>query len=144
MSPHATKHILEADYYDNEALEELTARFGSANIEEEYITDFTTSPVSSGSSLSYRSDSSSPNSSLSGYSTPGSECSSCTCERYGITRKGERVKLDCGGVRCGGYPNDESSDCSSGSEDEDEEYEYEYQAASTSPASSRRHGIIGR
>ncbi|UPL01644.1 hypothetical protein LCI18_012578 [Fusarium solani-melongenae] len=144
MSPHATKHILEADYYDNEALEELTARFGSTNIEEEYITDFTTSPISSGSSLSYRSDSSSPNSSLSGYSTPGSECSTCTCERFGITRKGERVKLDCGGVRCGGYANDESSDCSSGSESEDEEYEYEYQAASTSPASSRRHGIVGR
>ncbi|EEU45131.1 uncharacterized protein NECHADRAFT_61239 [Fusarium vanettenii 77-13-4] len=144
MSPHATKHILEADYYENEALEELTARFGSTNIEEEYITDFTTSPISSGSSLSYRSDSSSPNSSLSGYSTPGSECSTCTCERYGITRKGERVKLDCGGVRCGGYANDESSECSSGSESEDEEYEYEYQATEASPASSRRHGIIGR
>ncbi|KAM5375570.1 hypothetical protein ACJA88_007465 [Fusarium oxysporum] len=136
MSPHATKHILDASYYDNEELEELADRFGSANIEDEFITDFSTSPISSsGSSLSYRSDSSSPNSSLSGYSTPGSDVSSCTCERYGITRKGERVKLDCGGSRCG-YDDDSDSICSSGSEDE---YEYE---ASVSRTSSRRHGVV--
>ncbi|KAF5669540.1 GTP-binding protein [Fusarium circinatum] len=136
MSPHATKHILDASYYDNEELEELADRFGSANIEDEFITDFSTSPISSsGSSLSYRSDSSSPNSSLSGYSTPGSDVSSCTCERYGITRKGERVKLDCGGSRCG-YDDDSDSICSSGSEDE---YEYE---ASVSHTSSRRHGVV--
>ena len=119
MSPHATKNILNADYCDDD-IEELTARFGSAGIEEEeFITDFANSPVSSsGSSLSYRSDSSSPSSSLSGYSTPASDCSSCTCERYGITRKGDRVKIDCGGSRCG-Y-SDDSSSCSSG--DEEEEY----------------------
>jgi hypothetical protein len=65
------------------------------------------SPTSS--SLSFSSGSSSPlgptssskQSSLSGYSTPDSECSGCTCERYGITRKGERMRLDCGGARCG-------------------------------------------
>ena len=45
-------------------------------------------------------------------------------ERYGITRKGDRVKLDCGGARCG-----DSSDCSSDSEYEEEEYE------------SRRHAV---
>lgn len=137
MSPHATKHILDASYYDNEELEELADRFGSANIEDEFITDFSTSPISSsGSSLSYRSDSSSPNSSLSGYSTPGSDVSSCTCERYGITRKGERVKLDCGGSRCG-YDDDSDSICSSGSEDE-----YEYEEGSVSRTSSRRHGVV--
>jgi len=86
------------------------------------------SPLSSdGSDLSYRSDSSSPNSSLSGYSTPSSDCSSCTCERYGITRKGERVRLDCGGKHCS-Y--DES--CSSS----DSEVEF--------AGSTRRNGIIVR
>lgn len=131
MSPHATKHILESDYYDNEELEELTARFGSAGLED-VLTDFSTSPVSSnGSSLSYRSDSSSPSSSVSGYSTPSSDCSSCTCERYGITRKGERVKIDCGGARCG-YDQDSSSCASDASDDE-------YEA---SPADARRNGII--
>jgi hypothetical protein len=53
----------------------------------------------------------------------------CTCERYGITRKGDRVKLDCGGTRCR-YSDDSS--CSSGSEEE-----YEAQ-------SSRRQGIVVR
>ncbi|KHN96999.1 GTP-binding protein EsdC [Metarhizium album ARSEF 1941] len=136
MSPHATKHILDSDYYDNYEIEELSARFGSAGIDDEdIITDFGTSPVSSnGSSLSYRSDSSSPSSSLSGYSTPGSDCSSCTCERYGITRRGERVKLDCGGSKCG-Y-GDDSSDCSSYiSEDEEDEVHY-------SRGHSCRHGIV--
>ncbi|KAI1104735.1 hypothetical protein F4804DRAFT_306152 [Jackrogersella minutella] len=131
MSPHATRHILDVDYCDDEAIEELTYRFGSAGFEEEdVVSDFASSPISSsGSSLSYRSDSSSPNSSLSGYSTPSSECSNCTCERYGITRKGDRVKIDCGGARCG-YSDDESV-CSSG----DEEYV---------PRNSRRNGIVVR
>jgi hypothetical protein len=130
MSPHATRHILDADYCDEEAMEELTARFGSAGIDEdELITDFSSSPVSStGSSLSYRSDSSSPSSSLSGYSTPSSDCTTCTCERYGITRKGDRVKIDCGGARCG-Y-GDSSSDC-----DSEEDYEQ---------STSRRHAVVVR
>jgi len=131
VSPKAARHILDTDYCDEDTIEELTARFGSAGIDEdEFITDFSASPVSSvGSSVSYRSDSSSPNSSLSGYSTPASDCSSCTCERYGITRKGDRVKIDCGGSRCG-YSDEESS-CSS---DEDDYVSH----------SSRRNGIIVR
>jgi hypothetical protein len=131
MSPHATKHILNADYYENGELDELTMRFGSAGLDDEdVITDFSNSPASSstGSSLSYRSDSSSPSSSLSGYSTPNSDCSSCTCERYGITRKGERVRLDCGGSRCS------FEDSCSSSEDETEYVE----------RSSRRNGIVVR
>ena len=134
MSPHATQHILNAEYYDDDdEIHELTARFGSAGFDDDVITDFSTSPVSSGSSLSYRSDSSSPNSSMSGYSTPGSDCSSCTCERYGITRKGERVKLDCGGSRC---CHDDSSDCSSIISESEEEEEY------VSAHRGRRQGII--
>ncbi|KAI0024289.1 hypothetical protein F4780DRAFT_657188 [Xylariomycetidae sp. FL0641] len=138
MSPHATRHILDADYCDDETIDELTARFGSAGIDEDdIITDFSTSPVSSsGSSLSYRSDSSSPSSSLSGYSTPASDCSNCTCERYGITRKGDRVKIDCGGARCG-Y-SDEDSSCASASDSESEEEEAYVER------SSRRHGIVVR
>ncbi|KAI8945499.1 GTP-binding protein EsdC [Xylaria longipes] len=133
MSPHATRNILDADYYGDEQIEELTARFGSADLDEDdYITDFSTSPVSSsGSSLSYRSDSSSPSSSLSGYSTPASDYSSCTCERYGITRKGDRIKIDCGGSRCG-YSEEDSS-CESSADEE------EYVSRS-----SRRNGIVVR
>jgi hypothetical protein len=138
ITPHATRHILDQDYVDEEAIEELTARFGSADLDEEVYYDedvviptgsdlSSGSPVSSsGSSLSFRS---SPNSSVSGYSTPSSDCSSCTCERYGITRKGERVRIDCGGTRCG-YSDEDS--CSSAGE---EEYV---------PTTSRRNGIVVR
>jgi hypothetical protein len=128
VAPHATKYILEADY-SGPTVEELTSRFSAATMDEDEY-DLSASPPSSvGSSLSSRSDSSSPSSasSLSGYSTPGSDC--CTCERYGITRAGDRVKLDCGGSRCG-YSDDSSSCCSS-----DDEYV---------GGSSRRNGIVVR
>jgi len=134
LTPHATKYILETDY-SCPTVEELTSRFSTTTIGGvDYEYDTTGSPPSSvGSSLSSRSDSSSPSSasSLSDYSSgTRSSSTSCTCERYGITRKGDRVKLDCGGSRCG-Y-SDESSSCSSSGE---EEYV---------PSNSRRNGIVVR
>jgi len=129
ITPHATKYILEADY-GAPTVEELTSRFSAATIEEEYGYDLSASPPSSvGSSLSSRSDSDSP-SSASSMSDYSSNSSACTCERYGITRGGDRVKLDCGGTRCG-YSDDSSSCCSSDNED--------YVASS-----SRRHGLVVR
>jgi hypothetical protein len=131
VTPHATKYILEADY-SAPTVEELTSRFSGTTIDEEYGYDLSNSPPSSvGSSLSSRSDSDSPSSasSLSDYSTPRSSSVGCTCERYGITRGGDRVKLDCGGSRCG-YSDDSSSCCSS---------DDEYVAGST-----RRHGLVVR
>jgi len=132
LTPHATKYILSTDY-GAPTVDELTARFGATALEDYYGYDYTSSPPSSvGSSLSSRSDSDSPSSasSLSDYSTQRSDSAGCTCERYGITRGGDRVKLDCGGNRCG-YSDDSSSCCSSGGE---EEY----------TSSSRRHGVIVR
>jgi len=129
LTPHATKYILEADY-GAPTVEELTSRFSTTTVDD-YDYDLAASPPSSvGSSLSSRSDSSSPSSasSLSDYSSTPS--AGCTCERYGITRAGDRVKLDCGGSRCG-YSDDSSSCCSSG----EEEY---------IPGSSRRHGLVVR
>jgi len=75
-------------------------------------------------SLTSRSSNSSSPSSVSS----GSSC--CTCERYGITRSGDRVKLDCGGARCG-Y-SDDSSECSS----EDDEAYVE--------RTTRRQGVVIR
>ncbi|MBE3042845.1 hypothetical protein IMZ48_09790 [Candidatus Bathyarchaeota archaeon] len=116
VSPNATRTILDYD----EEVDELTSRFSGIDVDSESEDD---------SDLSYRSSpsSSSPSSSVSGYSTPASDCSTCSCERYGITRKGERVRLDCGGSRCG----DSDSSCS----DSEEEY-----AAN----SSRRNGVVMR
>lgn len=123
ISPNATRKVVD---YDED---ELSSRFAATGIyeDEDIITDFGSPVSSSGSDLSYRSDSSSPSSQLSGYSTPASDCSSCTCERYGITRKGDRVLIDCHGSRCG-Y----EDSCSSS---EDEEYV---------SSSSRRHGMVVR
>jgi len=124
MTPHATKYILQADY-SAPTVEELTSRFSTTTIGENYVYDMSNSPPSSvGSSLSSRSDSDSPSSSSS-----ISDYSECRCERYGITRGGDRVKLDCGGSRCG-Y-SDDSSSCSSS----DDEYERQ---------SSRRNGLVVR
>jgi hypothetical protein len=132
VTPHATKYILEADY-GAPTVEELTSRFSTTTIDE-YGYDLAASPPSSvGSSLSSRSDSDSPSSasSISDYSSPRSDSTgSCTCERYGITRGGDRVKLDCGGSRCG-YSDDSSSCCSSDAED-------------YGTYSSRRNGIVVR
>jgi len=72
---------------------------------------------------------SSRSSNTSSPSSVSSTSSCCTCERYGITRAGNRVKLDCGGSRCG-YS--DGSDCSSESEEE------------TCSRSARRQGIVVR
>jgi hypothetical protein len=129
VSPNATRNIVDFDE------DELSARFSETGIYDEYeyaeniVDDFGSDDGSSvGSSFSYRSGSSSPSSSVSGYSTPASDCSSCTCERYGITRKGERVRIDCGGSRCS------YEDSCSSSESESEYVE----------RSSRRHGVVVR
>jgi hypothetical protein len=132
-SPHATQYILSTDY-GAPSIEELSSRFAASALAEQYSYDLAGSPPSSvGSSLSSRSDSSSPSSasSLSDYSTSRSASAGCTCQRYGITRKGDRVKIDCGGERCG-YSDESSSCCSSGGE---EEYVH---------GNARRHGVVVR
>ncbi len=134
-TPHATRHILDADYDYDQLADHLAATgLDEYDYADGVITEFGTnssSPISSSDSdLSYRSSSpgSSLGSSVSGYSTPSSDYSSCTCERYALTRTGDRVRIDCGGRRCG-Y--DDSCSSSSG-----EESEY-------SP-SARRNGIVVR
>jgi hypothetical protein len=131
MSPHATKHILQSDYAAQATVEELTSRFSASTFDEYDDDEYSSSPSSVGSMISSRSDSSSPSSasSLSDYS---SSSLSCSCERYVITRSGDRVKLDCGGSRCG-YGDETDSCCSSDEED-----------AKIVSASSRRNGVVIR
>jgi len=130
VAPHATQYILATDYSGAPTVEDLASRFSQTTIGD-YDDDYELSsspPSSVGSSLSSRSDSSSP-SSVSSVSDYSDISESCTCERYGITRKGDRVKLDCGGSRCG-YSDDDSC-CESGEE--------EYVSSS-----SRRNGLVIR
>jgi len=105
--PYASRTIREADYNES-PMDDLVDKFDKAS-----IFDYSASPASSvASSVSSRSGVSSP-SSLSSLSDRSA--SSCRCNRYGITRKGDKVLLDCGGSRCG-Y-SDDSSDCTSDESD---------------------------
>lgn len=129
--PHQTRQVINTQY-DKATLRALTSRFAhqsiSSNSSATSISDdnseFDSDDSSDVPSLTSRSTNSSSPSSISS----GSSC--CTCERYGITRTGDRVKLDCGGARCG-Y-SDESEYCSS-----EDEVLY-------SEKTTRRHGLVIR
>lgn len=109
VKPGQTRHIVDAEYSYDKLAAQLAAAQIAAQYDEDSDDSDADSDVPSLSSGSSRSDTSSPSSVSS-----GSSC--CTCERYGITRGGDRVKLDCKGARCG-Y-SDDSSDCSSESDEE--------------------------
>lgn len=127
VKPGQVRQIVNGTY-EPATVEALTSRFSRTTIAEDDEDDYDDSDIDSDvPSLTSRSSRSSNSSSPSSVS---STSSCCTCERYGITRSGDRVKLDCGGSRCG-Y-SDESSECSS-SDDE------EYRARTT-----RRQGIVVR
>lgn len=124
--PYASRKVREADYSQAPVMDELVDKFEQASIYSSYSAS---PPSSVGSSLSSRSGGSSP-SSLSSLSDRSA--SSCRCNRYGITRKGDKVLLDCGGSRCG-YSDDSSSGCSSEASDSEEERKPVYQEIKPKP-----------
>lgn len=130
VKPGETARIV-AEAYDRATLDDLQYRMARATITE---SDEDSSSDDGGSDISSDVPSLTSNSSRSSNSSSPSSLSSCssacTCERYGITRGGNRVKLDCGGARCG-Y-GDTNSTCS-------EESEEEYRRGMT-----RRHGVVIR
>ncbi|KAF2707217.1 hypothetical protein K504DRAFT_383962 [Pleomassaria siparia CBS 279.74] len=121
--PHETRQVINTQY-DKTTLEALTNRFSHQSISDDDESDYDSDDSSNVPSLTSRSSNSSSPSSVS------SSSSCCTCERFGITRAGDRVKLDCGGARCGF--SDDSDECSS-------EDDYQYEAKST-----RRQGLVIR
>jgi len=127
-NPVQTANIV-AQGYNQASVDELTKRFGYSTLEEESDSEIDSDADSDVPSLT--SSRSSNSSSPSSVSSDGSSC--CSCERYGITRSGNRVKLDCGGARCGYAYSDESSSCASDSDDD-----YKKQRA------TRRHGVVIR
>jgi hypothetical protein len=118
--PGQTRQVINTQY-DQATLAALTSKLSIDSSDDEYDSDADSDVPSLTSSRS--SNSSTP-------SSVSSTSSCCTCERYGITRAGDRVKLDCGGSRCS-FSDD--SDCS------DSEYEVEYEAKQT-----RRQGVVIR
>ncbi|KIV96729.1 hypothetical protein PV10_00555 [Exophiala mesophila] len=109
---YASRQLREADY-ERSPVEELEDRFARYRI----------SPGDS-ASPSELSDSSSSSGTAFSRSSPSSLSSvsdrSCRCERYGVTKSGQRVKLDCGGKRCGTW-SPSSSECDSTDSDSSED-----------------------
>lgn len=117
---------LRAENFTGPTMEQLAARFAAHNVHDDSEED-SDSDSDNDSDLPSLTSSRSSNSSTPSSASSVSSC--CTCERYGITRAGSRVKLDCGGDRCS-YSDE--SECSSESENE-------YRVRST-----RRQGLLVR
>jgi len=122
-NPVQTAHLVAADYSQT-SVDQLTARFGHTQLDD----SDSDSEIDSDSGSDVPSLTSSRTSNSSSPSSVSSSSSYCSCERYGITRSGNRVKLDCGGARCG-YTDSDS--CAS----ESDEDNYSRQA-------TRRHGVV--
>ena len=109
--PHATQAITSSKRAD---VDELSRRFASARVsassfsssESETSDSEIDSDVSS-NLPSLSSGSRSPTSSMSSGSSRGSPIDRCVCDKWGVTRRGERVRVDCGGSRCG-FSSDDS------------------------------------
>jgi len=125
-NPSQTANIV-AQGYNQASVDALTARFGHATLDE------SDSEIDSDSDSDVPSLTSSRSSNSSSPSSASDTSTCCSCERYGITRSGNRVKLDCGGNRCGYAYSDDSSSCAS-----DSEGEYKKTQA------TRRHGVVIR
>lgn len=115
--PYESRRVREADYSMSPGVDDLAQQLEQASL---YNARNVSPPSSIGSSLSSRGSGGTSPSSLSSLSDPSS-ASGCRCNRWGVTRKGDRVRLDCGGGRCG-Y-SDSSSDCSSIDSSEESEEE---------------------
>jgi len=129
-SPQPTRPLetsqVRTEKFKHQDVEQLTRRFASHQLDDS--SDDSSSEESDNDS-DVPSLSSSRSSNTSSPSSVSSASSCCTCERYGITRAGNRVKLDCGGSRCG---HSDGSECSSESEEE------------TVARATRRQGVVIR
>lgn len=135
--PYASLGLRQADY-DVSPIDDLEERFAGTRLSD-HGRNYSSSP-------SELSDSSASSGTAFSASSPGSASPSsasslggCRCERYGVTRDGRRVKLDCGGKRCG-YGDSSSSECASsadGSEEDSSEDERDRRARMRKEAERR-------
>lgn len=139
--PYATKKITSEKFTQRE-IDSLSRRYAAQRLaesdssSEESDSDASSSEDDSDGSSNVPSLKSSGSRS-SGASSPSSISSSsscCTCERYAIRRDGTRVRLDCGGKRCG-YSDEDNSNCSSEESD---------RGHARARGNARRHGVVVR
>jgi len=128
VKPNETRKIAN-EQFTHPTVEQLAAKFAMAHVSESSEEETSSEEESESDNESDVPSLSSRSSNSSTPSSASSVSSCCTCERYGITRGGSRVKLDCKGARCG-YS--DGSECSSESDND-------YRAQTT-----RRQGIVVR
>ena len=144
QKPNETRHLTHARYsgHSPKDIDRLSRHLSGTHVssssfssESEYSDSEIDSDISSDmpSLSSGGSSRGSPSSLASPISPPGSACS---CG-WGVTRKGERVKLDCGGSRCSS-----SSDSASASSDSEEDHYRRKLDSRSGP--TRRHGVVVR
>ncbi|KAK5948907.1 hypothetical protein OHC33_009993 [Knufia fluminis] len=116
QKPYASRGLREAEY-DTSPIDDLEERFAGTRLSDRHAS-------SSPSELSECSESSgtvfSSSAGSSSSATSDSDGDRCRCNRWGVTRDGRRVMLDCGGKKCGYTSSDDSSECTT-SEDEEED-----------------------
>ncbi|KIW69644.1 hypothetical protein PV04_05509 [Phialophora macrospora] len=126
--PYASRQLREADY-ETSPVDDLEERFAGYRISESSASPSELSDSSASSGTAFSRSSPSSMSSASDHS--------CRCERYGVTRSGQRVKLDCGGKRCGGWSSSSSECDSNDSSEESSEDEREHRARARKEAERR-------
>lgn len=105
----------QPEYYDSEDEfldSPMTNIMTEFDVDSMPLTSPVSSPMSSSEDLSYSSGYSTPepdylssslSSSVDAVAPSKRKGSPCVCERYGITRDGRRIQLDCRGLRCGAF-----------------------------------------
>jgi len=137
--PYESRGIREADY-SRSPVDDLSSSLAGTRLYTSDDDQYPASPASAGGS-SISSGSSRGGSSPSSLSSLSDRSgSSCRCNRFGITRRGDKVRLDCGGSRCG-Y-SDDSSSCSSEEEESEDERPTQLRRGGASQAAKPRYQEI--
>lgn len=138
QKPHASRGLREADYEQSPVdMDDLEAHLSATRLSDRHY-------ASSPSELSETSEASgkvfSSASGSSSSATSDEESDRCKCNRFGVTRDGRRVMLDCGGKRCG-YSSEDSSECDSDDEEVDRQAEIRRRARAQLEAERARNGV---
>ncbi|KAL9054719.1 MAG: hypothetical protein Q9162_003999 [Coniocarpon cinnabarinum] len=143
QKPHETRRLANARYSGSD-VDKISHKLAATHVSsssfsssEEDSSEYSDSEIESDASSDLPSLTS--NSSRGSPISPASPASSvCSCDRWGVNKRGARVKLDCGGSRCGSSGSDLSSSDSEG------EYMRQHAKLDARKGESRRHGVVVR
>ena len=142
QKPHEARRLATARYSGSD-VDKLSHKLAATRVSnssfsssEDDSSDYSDSEIESDASSDLPSLTS--NSSRGSPISPASPASSvCSCDRWGTNKRGARVKLDCGGSRCGSSGSDFSSDSEG-------EYVRERVKLDGRKGEDRRYGVVVR